>query len=83
MASILLPCPFNVPGQDSENRHWSHMLSDLSIVALSYVLKRLGSKTPPGLSYPLLHGVFVVGDVLLNVFVLELEDSVYKDQNAQ
>lgn len=43
----------------------------------------LGSKTPPGLSYPLLHRVFVVGDVLLNVFVLKLEDCVYEDQNAQ
>ncbi len=37
----------------------------------------------PGPSYPLLHGVFVVGHVLLDVFVLELEDSIYKDQNAQ
>lgn len=71
---------FPILGQGcSENRHWSN----LSIVALTYVLKHLGSIAPLGPSYPLLHWVFVVGHVLLDVFVLELEDSIYKDQNAQ
>lgn len=42
-----------------------------------------GVHCAPGPSYPLLYGVFVVGHVLLDIFVLELEDSIYKDQNAQ
>lgn len=37
----------------------------------------------PSLSYPLLHRVFVVGDVLLHAFVLELKDGVDQDQDAE